>query len=238
MGIFDDIGKIVGSQHSLLGGVLGSKADDALGGSTPIATAGNAKLTPEQIQSRASSNANSDISQGSDFASRIVGDGLERLSGNSSIEDIRKRLTSAAEGDNDQTNLRRSIALNQLQGQQSSSSRQLSGSLGRSGVRGGAAAAAELQLQAQALNARGNLESSLALQRGQEQAAATNNLANFAFKTAQFDISQGEKEKALNLQAQLGFSNLVSNERNAIRQQEAASLIAAAEASKQSGGKK
>lgn len=176
-----------------------------------------------------------DITEGQAFGKSIVGEGLPRLGNNEDIISIRERLRNNLDSNSTENNLRKSQAIAGLGGQTQAAQRQLTSSLASSGVRGGTAAAAQLELQAGALSARSRLEENLMLQDIQNQRTALNDFSQFTSSVAQFDIGQEHREKAIEAEASLSYSNLLATERDSIRQQQAANLLAK---QKQSGGKK
>ena len=195
----------------------------------------NTKIKDQQIGIDAANTTAFDLQEGQAFGKSIVGDGLTRLGDNEDIISIRERLRANLDGNSAENNLRKSQAIAGLQGQEQAAQRRLTSSLSRSGVKGGTAAAAQLELQAGALSARSRLEENLMLQDVQNQRAALNDFSQFTSSTAQFDIGQEQREKALELEASLGYTNLLATERDSIRQQQAANLLAK---QKQSGGTK
>lgn len=192
--------------------------------------------TRAQTNQTAATNVAQDIQGGQEFANTVVGDGLTRLSDNEDITTIRERLRANLDSNSAANNLRKSQAIAGLQGQEQAAQRTLTSSLARTGVRGGTAAAAQLELQAGALNARSRLEENLILQDVERERAALNDFTSFTSGVAQFDIGQEQREKALELEARLGYTNLLATERDSIRQQQAANLLA--QQQKSSGGKK
>ena len=191
--------------------------------------------TAQQINQTATTNVATDIQGGQEFANQIVGEGLTRLSDNEDIVTIRERLRNNLDSNSTENNLRKSQAIVGLQGQEQAAQRTLASSLARTGVKGGTAAAAQLELQAGAMSARSRLEENLILNDITRERQALNDFTAFTSSTAQFDIGQEQREKALELEASLGYTNLLATERDSIRQQQAANLLAK---QKQGGGKK
>ena len=190
----------------------------------------------KNIQREATGNVNSDIRGGEAFGKRILGDGLSRISDNADSKLVKKRLLDSANGNDKQRNLRRSQGLNALSGQAQSSQRSLTSSLSRSGVKGGTAAAAQLEQNALTANSRRTFEENSAIADQATQDRALQQFSTFTQANAQFDIGQEQKEKAIELQASLGFTNLLGTERNSIRQEQAANLLAFQEKSSGGGG--
>lgn len=189
----------------------------------------------QNIQREATNNVNRDLQGGEDFAREIVGRGLSRLGDDADNKLVTNKLRENLEGDSQASNLRRSQGVQGIAGQEQSAQRSLASSLSRSGVSGGAAAAAQLEIAAQGINARRQFQENFLINEADREREAISDFANFTTSTAKFDIEQEQAEKALELQARLGFTNLLSTERNSIRQQEAANLLAAQE---KDGGKK
>lgn len=188
------------------------------------------------IQKEARSNVNSDINEGEAYGKRILGNGLSRISTQADSQLVRQRLLDSANGNDTQRNLTRSKGLAALDGQAQAGQRNLASSLSRSGVNGGTAAAAQLEQNALASNARRTFEENSAISDQAQQTAALQQFSTYTQNNAKFDIEQEQKEKAIELQASLGFTNLISSERNSIRQEQAANLLAFED--KSSGGKK
>lgn len=181
-------------------------------------------------------NLRKDFEAGKELGQDILGDGLGRIKDDSGVQDVRAMLKDQASGtDSKVQQIKREEGLSQLQGQQQSASRSLGASLARSGVKGGVAGQANVELAAQALDARRGLERDLYVADQQAKQAGTLNLANFETKTTEFDLSQAAAEKNIMLQSQLASAQLGSNERSAVLQGISAEKIA--EAGKKSGKK-
>lgn len=193
------------------------------------------KIKTQQQGIEAANTVATDIAEGQEYGRSVVGDGLSRLGDNEDIISIRERLRNNLDSNSTENNLRKSQAIAGLQGQEQAAQRTLASSLARTGVKGGTAAAAQLELQAGALSARSRLEENLMLNDITRERQALNDFTAFTSSTAQFDIGQEQREKALELEASLGYTNLLATERDSIRQQQAANLLAK---QKQSGGKK
>jgi len=192
------------------------------------------KIQNAAVDARA--NMRKDFDAGKELGEEILGDGLGRLKDDAGVQDVRSMLKEQASGvDSAVKQANREEGIRQIQGQQQSASRSLGSSLARSGVKGGAAGQANVELAAQGLNARRALETDLFVADKQAEQQGVLNLANFETKTTEFDLSQAAAEKNILLQSQLASAQIGSNERSAVVQGISAERIA--EAGKE-GGKK
>ena len=202
---------------------------------TPEQIAAEKAANEAQINATTQSNVAADLSAGEAFGRSVVGDGLTRLGDNADNQFIRNQLRENLQANNQESNLRKSQAIGGLQGQEQAAQRRLVSSQATSGVRGGAAAAAQLELQQNSASARSSLEERLSLQEIDRSRQALGDFANFTTSTAKFDIDQEDREKNLFLSSSLSYTNLLATERNSIRQQQAAELLASQQ---KRGGKK
>ncbi len=182
-------------------------------------------------------NLRKDFEAGKELGTEVLGEGLGRLSEQEGVQDVRSLLQGQASGqDSKARQLSRESGIAQIQGSTQAASRNLQGSLARSGVKGGAAGQANVELAAQSLQQRRNLERDIYLADEQARAQGITNLATFETKTAEFDLAQAAKEKNILLQSQLATAELGSTERSSVRSGIAAERIA--DLQKKSGGKK
>lgn len=191
----------------------------------------------KQASSDARKEMKKDFQAGAELGQEILGDGLGRIKDDEGVKSVRDMLRKQAGGMSEaETNAQREAGLRQVQGQQQAASRQLSASLSRSGVKGGAAGQQQVELAAQGLQARRDLERDLFIQQKNLERQGTANLAQFEVKTTEFDLAQAAKEKNIMLQTQLASAQLGSNERSAITQQIASENAAKLEKKGNSGG--
>lgn len=182
-------------------------------------------------------NLRKDMQAGKQLGEEIVGDGLGRISDQEGVKDVRSMLKAQSSGqDSKARQLSREAGLEQIQGSMQSASRGLQSSLARSGVKGGAAGQANVELAAQGLQQRRSLERDIYMADEQARQQGVANLAQFETKTAEFDLAQAAKEKNILLQSQLATAELGSTERSSVRSSIAAERVA--DLSKKKGGKK
>lgn len=178
-----------------------------------------------------------DLEAGKELGADVVGEGLGRIRETEGGQEARALLQEQAQGlSSQQTQAMRESALERQQGSERAAERGLSSALARSGVKGGAAGQAQVELAAQSLQQRRALDRDIYLASEQARAQGVTNLAQFEAKTSEFDLAQAAKEKNIMLQSQLATAELGSNERSAVRAGIAAEQVA--ELSKRSGGKK
>lgn len=181
----------------------------------------------------------SDLSEGREFGRSIIGEGdLGRLKDDVDVRAARDMMRTQADGMTDaEKEARREEGLEQMQGQESKANRNLSRSLSSAGVKGGVAAQAGIQIAAEGLQARRQLERDLFLADEQSKRQGAANFANFSTNIAKFDLGQAAAEKNVELQSGLAFAELGSNARSQVRQN--ISTERAAQLSKKDdGGKK
>jgi len=228
MGVFDDIKD--GVKKAAESGALGILPRKLVGESSSSAKTVSEEEEARRIEAagqQARENLVKDMELGKQLGQDILGDGLGRLSENDAIKSSQSLLRKQAGGLTDaEKAAQRESASRQLQGSQQAASRSLSASLARSGVKGGAAGQQQVELAAQGLQARRDLERDLFLSQSQAEREGAVNLANFETRIAEFDIAQIAKEKNIITQAQLSSAELGTSERNAVRQAIAAENIA------------
>lgn len=184
-------------------------------------------------------NLKGDLAEGRAFGKEVLGDGLGRLSDQQDVRGVRDLLKQQAEGMTpEEMAARRDIGIQQLQGQERKAGRQLSQTLSSQGVKGGVAAQAGLQLAAQGLQERRNLERDMFLTEQEAKRQGTTNFANFATNVSKFDLGQAAAEKNIELQSGLAFAQLGSNTRSQVRQNQSAEKAAYYAAQGGGGGKK
>lgn len=163
-----------------------------------------------------------DMERGAELAKDVIGDGLGRLSENAKIMQSRGRIEEMAEGPTSAQNLAaREGALERLQGAEQSQQRSLLSALSNSGQVGGAAAAQLADLTSSNLANRRRMERDLIADQAAFGQQATRDLAQMDMGIGQFDLGQLAKEKNIDIQARLGYSDLGSAERSGIRSAQA-----------------
>lgn len=207
-----------------------TKADAAL-------AALNQQQENEQIQ-QAEQNLDRDLQFAEENQGKLYGEDIEldRLADDAGVQESLELLRDNVDMDSEEQIAMRESATTGLQAAEKSQQRELLSSLSAGGVKGGAAGAS-LQAQAQSnLQNRAQLEQNLYLQQQNLRRAAVSELANYQTQIARFDIGQAAAEMNARIQERLALVNMASNERSSIRQHQAS--LAAAEATKNSGGKK
>ena len=134
-----------------------------------------------------------DFDNGRTISNKILprgGEGLGRLRDQQEVKDVEEQLKAQAQLSDAEKAAQRESGLRQLQGSQQGAQRNLSSTLARSGVKGGAAGQAQVELAAQGLQSRRDLERDLFLQQSQLERQGTAALANFQLNTSQFDLAQ------------------------------------------------
>ena len=202
-------------------------------------SAGYAKTDDQRIKEGSENSRRqivADIEAGKDLGEDLLGDGLGRIQDDSDVNLAKDTLRSRSEEglSTTEVNAMRDQGLGAIQGAEQTQSRALSASLARSGVRGGAAGQAQVELAAQGLQNRRQLETDLILSDEQVKREAESSFANFSTQLAEFDLSQAAKEKNIVLQSALATAQLGSAERGAILNQIAQEN--AAEISSDEGG--
>ena len=178
-----------------------------------------------------------DMAAGQEMGREIVGTGLGRLSTDPEVAASRQALSRSVNMSDAEKRMKRDAATVNLQGSEQAQERQLTASLARSGVKGGAAGQAHLELAASNLSNRRAMERDLTLDQMEFSRRGAAQLAEFDTQIAQFDLAQAAKEKNIELQSGLAFAGMGSNERAAIRSEQTAEKIAKTQANA-SGGKK
>lgn len=177
-----------------------------------------------------------DVISGAQFGEAVIGEGLGRLGGET-IEGIQAKLAERAKGFTSQEETaRREQALGTMGAQSEAQRRALQASLARSGVKGGAAAQAQLAQAAQAGQQRANFERDFILQQRAAEGQALQQQAEFESGLQQFNLGQAAKEKNIALQTGLGFAGIGAQERGAKLAANAAAAAAQAQQGGSSGG--
>lgn len=189
----------------------------------------------QRAAERGRANLQADLDAGGKLSEQVIGDGLGRLEGNSQIESTRSQLQELTAGPTSIENTsRRESALQNINAQTQSSSRQALSRLSAAGVKGGVAATQLGAIANQGILERRNLERDISADQAASSRAAVNNLATFETEVTKFDISQNAAEKNLDLQARLATAQLGTTDRATIRATQA--QLAAAD--KEGGGGK
>lgn len=181
-------------------------------------------------------NIQKDFEAGGALSDQVLGDGLGRLNGNAQIENTRSQLAELTAGPTSAQNTsRRESALEQIDAQTQSSSRQALSRLSTAGVKGGVAAAQLGSIANQGILERRRLERDITADQAASSQAAVNNLANFETDITKFDLSQTAAEKNIDLQTRLTTAQLGTTDRATLRATEAQLKAAETEGG---GGKK
>tara|TARA_B100000214_G_scaffold299438_1_gene229606 strand:+ start:10875 stop:11621 length:747 start_codon:yes stop_codon:yes gene_type:complete len=184
-----------------------------------------------------------DIEKGREFGKSILGDGLGRVDAgrSSEMKDVLARRKKGMEGmDPAEQEAFRSKMLKQMQGAEQRQGLQLGGQLG--GARGAGAAAQMRSLQQAGMSKRADMETDLFLKNQQmkrEGLGAYESSLKGAeaseIAKQQFNIGQAAKEKGIEMAAGMGFAQMGSAERSAVRSSNAAVTSASMQQNKKPG---
>lgn len=159
----------------------------------------------------------SDVDAGRAIGRDMLGPGLGRIQDDADVRSSKNLMRQRAEEgmSTREENAMRERGLNQMQGSERKAQRGLNASLARSGVRGGAAGQAQVELAAKSMQNRRAFETDLIMSDEAAKRKAETDFANFSTKLAEFDLAQEAKELNVELQSGLAFAQLGTNERGA-----------------------
>lgn len=193
--------------------------------------------TPAPVPGSIEASRASDIQQGSQLASSILGpEGLGRMGDDPQMQAIlaqRRKMATGLTGQEMQG--ARDIATQGISGANQTQMRALRAAQASSGVRGATATGQQGQVLAQGAQQKADFERDLMLRNRAAQMAGLGALENTAGGMRKFDLGQAAAEKQMKATGILGMMGMSSAERIAAQQAESARATAEASKPKERG---